>query len=131
MNKFTTFSFLSQTFYRVVFVLVCIFVCIQFSHAGDSLVSVNRTAKVRGEADQFRTLPGLVRFNTGIFFKPGANKSEVRMVMGPPTRIAGNIWYYGDSEVVFSVSTGVPVVVGYYIRSVPLRIYDRDPFIFP
>lgn len=99
----------------------------QVVHAGDALRGSLPASRWVALADD-RSLGGLVRFPSGIYFRPGANKREVYAVMGPPTRIAGNVWYYGDSEVIFSVSVGVPVVVGYYIRSVPLRIYDRDPF---
>lgn len=97
--------------------------------AGDALRGSTPASRWIELSDD-RPLRGLVRFPSGIYFRPGASKREVRAVMGPPTRIAGNVWYYGDSEVVFSVSVGVPVVVGYYIRSVPLRVYDRDPFLF-
>jgi hypothetical protein len=96
---------------------------------GDALQG-NSSASRWVEVADDRPLRGLVRFPSGIYFRPGANKREVLAVMGSPTRIADNVWYYGDSEVIFSVSVGVPVVVGYYIRSVPLRVYDRDPFLF-
>lgn len=79
-----------------------------------------------------KQLPGLIFLEgRGTFFKPGATKHEVNLVMGAPTKINGNIWFYGDSTVTFSVSVRVPVVTGYYVRSVPLRIYDKDPFSLP
>ena len=101
------------------------------AHAGDALVSRSKPQYSTTVEDGNKILRGLVRFPDGIYFRPGATRGEVRRVMGPPTRVDGNIWYYGDSEVVFSVSLKVPVVVGYYIRTVPLRIYDRDPFFTP
>lgn len=116
---------------RVFCLCLCLLVLVGISHvgAGDALRGSTPASRWIELADD-RPLRGLIRFPSGIYFRPGANKSEVKAVMGPPTRIAGNVWYYGDSEVVFSVSVGVPVVVGYYIRSVPLRVYDRDPFLF-
>jgi len=112
-----------------IIIAFCVLALPLSSWAGDS-ISRGPSKGEWGEVPGKGPLRGLVRLSSGIYFRPGANKREVLAVMGAPTRIAGNVWYYGDSEVNFSVSVGVPVVVGYYVRSVPLRIYDRDPFLF-
>jgi len=96
--------------------------------AGDTYCKPERAANTRIVKHTDRFLPGLIRIAGAIYFKPGATKEEVKLVMGAPTAKRGHIWYYGNSTVVFSRSVRVPVVTGYEINTTPLRVYDLDPF---
>lgn len=107
----------------LLFVLFTIFVC------GCQTVNEVVTLKRQPVPKFEQPLYGLIHIEgRGIYFKPGATQHEVRLVMGEPTKIEQNIWFYGDSTVTFSVSVKIPVVSGYHVRATPLLIYDKDPF---
>ncbi|MBP8644818.1 MAG: J domain-containing protein [Syntrophobacteraceae bacterium] len=61
------------------------------------------------------------------FFSLGSSKDEVLLVQGTPTRIQGNRWYYGFSEIRFKDNR----VQGYdnYFGNLKVRLFPSDPLV--
>jgi len=111
--------------------LLASFGCLSVTYGGADYYKPVGASQSKHVSDS-RLLPGLISLpGRGIFFRPGATMEEVTLVMGAPTQKRGSLWYYGDSTVQFSRTVRVPVVTGYEIKSVPLRIFDKDPFFTP